>query len=88
MSLPTIRLRKSRTMCARFLQKVDSLAASETPKLSALEDRIDILAAALNASAEAGQAVPRELEKLLSGLVEKLEWVQLGPHGSHRARAS
>src|SRR5262249_32530930 len=39
--------------------------------------RIDILASALNASSEAGHAVPRELEKLLSGLVEKLEWVQL-----------
>ena len=66
--------------------KVDSLAASETPKLSALENRIDILAAALNASAEAGQAVPRELEKLLSGLVEKLEWVQLS-HTDHTALA-
>ena len=64
--------------------KVDSLAASETPKLSALENRIDILAAALNASAEAGQSVPRELEKLLSGLVEKLEWVQLS-HTDHTA---
>ena len=66
--------------------KIDSLAASETPKLSALENRIDILAAALNASAEAGHSVPRELEKLLSGLIEKLEWVQL-THTDHTALA-
>ena len=61
--------------------KVDSLAASgpSTPTLAALENRIDILASALNASTEAGHAVPRELEKLLSGLIEKLEWVQLTP---------
>ena len=59
--------------------KVDGLAASGagSPTLSALENRIDVLAAALNASAEAGHSVPRELEKLLSGLIEKLEWVQL-----------
>jgi localization factor PodJL len=61
--------------------KIDSLAASgsSTPTLAALENRIDILASALNASTEAGHAVPRELEKLLSGLVEKLERVQLSP---------
>ena len=59
--------------------KVDSLASSgpSTPTLAALENRIDILASALNASAEAGHAVPRELEKLLSSLIEKLERVQL-----------
>ena len=59
--------------------KVDGVAASGagSPTLSALENRIDVLAAALNASAEAGHSVPRELEKLLSGLIEKLEWVQL-----------
>jgi localization factor PodJL len=59
--------------------KVDSLAAigPSTPTLAALENRIDILASALNASAEAGHAVPRELEKLLSSLIEKLERVQL-----------
>jgi localization factor PodJL len=59
--------------------KVDSLAGSTptSPTLSALENRIDILASALNASTEVGHAVPRELEKLLSGLIEKLEWVQL-----------
>ena len=40
----------------------------------------------LSASAEAGHAVPRELEKLLSGLIEKLEWVQL-THTDHAALA-
>jgi localization factor PodJL len=59
--------------------RVDHVAGggSNVPTLTALESRIDILASALNASSEAGHAVPRELEKLLSGLVEKLEWVQL-----------
>ena len=38
------------------------------------------------ASTEAGHAVPRELEKLLSGLIEKLEWVQL-THTDHTALA-
>ena len=45
-----------------------------------------MLASALNASTEAGHAVPRELEKLLSGLIEKLEWVQL-THTDHAALA-
>jgi len=59
--------------------KVDSLALSgpSTPTLAALENRIDILASALNASTAAGHAVPRELEKLLSSLIGKLERVQL-----------
>jgi len=66
--------------------KVDSVAnavASEQT-MSALESRIDTLASALTASAEAGRAVPHELEKLLSGLIEKLEWVQL-THTDHAA---
>jgi len=59
--------------------KVDGVAnsAASGQAVSALESRIDTLANALNASTEAGQSVPRELEKLLSGLIEKLEWVQL-----------
>ena len=59
--------------------KVDQVTGSPSnaPTLAALENRIDILASALNSSTEAGHAVPRELEKLLSGLIEKLEWVQL-----------
>ncbi len=59
--------------------KVDHAAAGgvSQPTLTALENRIDILASALNASTEAGHAVPRELEKLLSGLVEKFERTHL-----------
>jgi localization factor PodJL len=68
--------------------KVDTLAiaAASSEGLSALENRIETLAHALTASAEAGQAVPRELEKLLTGLIEKLEWVQL-THTDHAALA-
>jgi localization factor PodJL len=68
--------------------KVDGVAnnAASGHALSALESRIDTLATALNASAEAGHAVPRELEKLLAGLIEKLEWVQL-THTDHAALA-
>jgi localization factor PodJL len=68
--------------------KMDTLAASAASSqgLSALENRIETLANALTASAEAGHAVPRELEKLLSGLIEKLEWVQL-THTDHAALA-
>ena len=66
--------------------KVDVVASSAASgqALSALESRIDTLANALNTSSEAGRAVPRELEKLLSGLIEKLEWVQL-THTDHAA---
>ena len=69
--------------------KVDGVAnsAASGQAFSALESRIDSLANALNASAEAGHAVPRELEKLLSGLIEKLEWVQL-THTDHAALGS
>jgi len=58
--------------------KVDALAkgAATGHAVSALGSRIDTLAHALNASTEAGQTVPRELEKLLSSLIEKLEWVR------------
>ncbi len=68
--------------------KVDGLAnsAASGNALSALETRIDSLANALTASTEAGHAVPRELEKLLAGLIEKLEWVQL-THTDHAALA-
>jgi len=54
--------------------------------VSALGSRIDTLASALNASTEAGHAVPQQLEKLLAGLIEKLEWVQL-THTDHAALA-
>jgi localization factor PodJL len=66
--------------------KVDVVASSAASgqAVSALESRIDTLANALTASNEAGRAVPGELEKLLSGLIEKLEWVQL-THTDHAA---
>src|SRR5580692_11245716 len=66
--------------------KVDELAASAASghAVSALEGRLDTLANALHASAEAGHSVPRDLEKLLTGLIEKLEWVQL-THSDHAA---
>jgi localization factor PodJL len=68
--------------------QVDGIAnnAATGHAVSALEQRIDTLAAALTASSEAGHAVPRELEKLLAGLIEKLEWVQL-THTDHAALA-
>jgi localization factor PodJL len=58
--------------------RVDALAkgAATGHAVSALESRIDTLADALNASTEAGQTVPRKLEKLLSSLIEKLELVR------------
>jgi len=67
---------------------VDSFAnsAASGRQISALENRIEALATALTASSEAGHAVPRELDKLLSGLIEKLEWVQL-THTDHAALA-
>jgi localization factor PodJL len=68
--------------------KVDTLAstAASGQNLSALENRIETLTTALTASTEAGTAVPHELEKLLTGLIEKLEWVQL-THTDHAALA-
>jgi localization factor PodJL len=68
--------------------KVDTLAstAASGQSLSALENRIETLTNALTASTEAGTAVPHELEKLLTGLIEKLEWVQL-THTDHAALA-
>jgi localization factor PodJL len=58
--------------------KIDALAkgAATGHAVSALGSRIDTLADALNASTEAGHAVPRELEKLLSSLIEKLDWIR------------
>jgi localization factor PodJL len=73
-----------RTLAAQ----VDGIAnnAATGQAVSVLEQRIDTLTAALNASSEAGHAVPRDLEKLLAGLIEKLEWVQL-THTDHAALA-
>ena len=66
--------------------RVDDVAnmAASGDALSALENRIDTLTNALHASNEAGHAVPRELERLIAGLIEKLEWIQL-THTDHAA---
>ena len=72
--------------------RIDTLASALNAStgagqaVTALESRIDTLASALNASTEAGHAVPHQLEKLLAGLIEKLEWVQL-THTDHAALA-
>jgi localization factor PodJL len=63
--------------------QIDGIANNPaTGAVLALEQRLDALDAALQASSEAGHAVPGDLEKLLSGLIEKLEWVQL-THTDH-----
>ena len=68
--------------------KVDTLASTAASGQNplALANRIETLTHALTASTEAGTAVPHELEKLLTGLIEKLEWVQL-THTDHAALA-
>ncbi len=77
---------------AALEQRINSLAgaltasAGASQEVAALGQRIDSLAAALTASSEAGQAVPHDLEKLLTGLIEKLDWVQL-THTDHAALA-
>jgi localization factor PodJL len=55
--------------------KVDALARSAASgrAVSALECRIETLAGAMHASAASGHAAPRELERLLSALIERLE---------------
>jgi localization factor PodJL len=59
--------------------KIDTLAkgAASGHAVAALASRIDALAEAMNASTAAGQAVPRELEKLLAGVLEKFEALRL-----------
>jgi len=59
--------------------RIDDLAYGVTnnPLLAQIESRIDALTTAIHASTKHGNAVPRELEKLLSALVDKLELSQL-----------
>jgi localization factor PodJL len=59
--------------------RIDDLAHSVNnhPLLAQIESRIDALTTAIHASTKSGQAAPRELEKLLSALVDKLELSQL-----------
>jgi len=59
--------------------RIDDLAHTVTnhPLLAQIESRMDALTTAIHASTKAGHAAPRELEKLLSALVDKLELSQL-----------
>jgi localization factor PodJL len=59
--------------------RMDDLAhnAADNRTLLQIESRIDSLTTAIHASTKNGQAVPRELEKLLSALIDKLELSQL-----------
>jgi localization factor PodJL len=59
--------------------QVDGIASNAATgnAVSALEQRIDTLAAALTASSAGSHGAPRDLEKLLAALTEKLERVQL-----------
>jgi localization factor PodJL len=61
---------------AAKIDNIAATAASETA-FSALEQRIDGLAEAISASTAAGHPEPRELERLLAGLIDKLEGMQL-----------
>jgi localization factor PodJL len=59
--------------------QVDAIAnnnAASSQAVSALEKRVDRLIDAINIAREAGKALPRDLEKLLVGLVDKLEKAQ------------
>jgi TPR repeat protein len=59
--------------------QVDAIAnnnVASSQAVSALEKRVDRLIDALNIAREAGKALPRDLEKLLVGLVDKLEKAQ------------
>jgi localization factor PodJL len=59
--------------------RMDDLAhnTADNRTLLQVESRIDALTTAIHASTKNGQAVPRELEKLLAALVDKLELSQL-----------
>jgi localization factor PodJL len=59
--------------------RMDDLAhnTADNRTLLQIESRIDALTTAIHASTKNGQAVPRELEKLLSALIDKLELSQL-----------
>ena len=59
--------------------KMDDLSqnAAENRTLLTIESRIDALTTAIHASTKNGHAMPRELEKLLAALIDKLELSQL-----------
>jgi hypothetical protein len=59
--------------------QVDAIAdnnAASSQAVTALEKRVDRLIDAISIAREAGKALPRDLEKLLVGLVDKLEKAQ------------
>jgi localization factor PodJL len=58
--------------------QVDAIASNAASRqaVSALEKRVDRLIDAISIAREAGKALPRDLEKLLVGLVAKLESAQ------------
>jgi localization factor PodJL len=59
--------------------RIDDLAHNVTnhPLLAQIESRMDALTTAIHASTKANHGAPRELENLLSALVDKLELSQL-----------
>ena len=59
--------------------KMDDLSqnAADNRTLLTIESRIDALTTAIHASTKNGHAMPRELEKLLAALIDKLELSQL-----------
>jgi localization factor PodJL len=59
--------------------KMDDLSqnAANNRTLVTIESRIDALTTAIHASTKNGQPMPRELEKLLAALIDKLELSQL-----------
>jgi localization factor PodJL len=58
--------------------QIDAIASNAASRatISALEKRVDKLIDAISIAREAGKALPRDLEKLLVGLVDKLENAQ------------
>src|SRR5262249_60425219 len=58
--------------------KVDQVAGSGSSNIvSALEERITMLADALEARNQRGQIVPHELEAVVRGLTDKIDRIQL-----------
>src|SRR5262249_25064636 len=63
-------------------RKIDQVSGTDV--LSALEERIAMIADALEARNQSGQGVPYELESAVKGLTDKIERLQLH-HGDHVA---
>src|SRR5262249_17433756 len=63
-------------------RKIDQVSGTDV--LSALEERIAMIADALEARNQSGQGVPYELESVVKGLTDKIERLQLS-RGDHVA---